>query len=38
MELDFEGKEIVTEKGLKQGFLINCTVNTVLRSCPAHHL
>ena len=33
MELDFEGKEIVTEC-LKQGFLINCTVNTVLRFMP----
>ena len=33
MELDFEGREIVTEC-LKQGFLINCTVNTVLRFMP----
>ena len=33
MELDFEGKEIVTEC-LKQGFLINCTMNTVLRFIP----
>jgi len=33
MELDFEGKEIVTDC-LKQGFLINCTVNTVLRFMP----
>jgi acetylornithine/N-succinyldiaminopimelate aminotransferase len=33
MELDFDGKEIVTEC-LKQGFLINCTVNTVLRFMP----
>lgn len=33
MELDFEGKEIVAEC-LKQGFLINCTVNTVLRFMP----
>ncbi|MHB8844956.1 MAG: acetylornithine transaminase [Nitrospirota bacterium] len=33
MELDFEGKEIVAEC-LRQGFLINCTVNTVLRFMP----
>ena len=33
MELNFEGKEIVTEC-LKQGFLINCTMNTVLRFIP----
>jgi predicted acetylornithine/succinylornithine family transaminase len=33
LELDFDGKEIVTEC-LKQGFLINCTVNTVLRFIP----
>jgi predicted acetylornithine/succinylornithine family transaminase len=33
MELDFDGKEIVTEC-LKQGFLINCTMNTVLRFIP----
>jgi acetylornithine/succinyldiaminopimelate/putrescine aminotransferase len=33
LELDFEGKEIVTEC-LKQGFLINCTMNTVLRFIP----
>jgi len=33
MELDFEGKEIVSEC-LKQGFLINCTMNTVLRFIP----
>jgi acetylornithine/N-succinyldiaminopimelate aminotransferase len=33
IELDFDGKEIVTEC-LKQGFLINCTVNTVLRFMP----
>lgn len=33
MELDFEGKEIVTAC-LKEGFLINCTVDTVLRFMP----
>ena len=33
MELDFEGKEIVTAC-LKEGFLINCTANTVLRFMP----
>ncbi len=33
MELDFEGKEIVTAC-LKEGFLINCTMNTVLRFMP----
>ena len=33
MQLDFEGRDIVTEC-LKQGFLINCTVNTVLRFMP----
>jgi acetylornithine/succinyldiaminopimelate/putrescine aminotransferase len=33
LELDFEGKEIVTDC-LKQGFLINCTMNTVLRFIP----
>jgi len=33
LELAFEGKEIVTEC-LKQGFLINCTMNTVLRFIP----
>jgi predicted acetylornithine/succinylornithine family transaminase len=34
MELDFEGKEIVTAC-LKEGFLINCTMDTVLRFMPA---
>ncbi len=34
MELDFPGKEIVTAC-LKEGFLINCTVETVLRFMPA---
>lgn len=33
IELDFDGKEIVTEC-LRQGFLINCTMNTVLRFIP----
>jgi len=33
MELDFDGKEIVTAC-LREGFLINCTVNTVLRFMP----
>jgi predicted acetylornithine/succinylornithine family transaminase len=33
MELDFEGKDIVTAC-MKEGFLINCTVNTVLRFMP----
>ncbi len=33
MELDFEGKEIVTAC-LKEGYLINCTVDTVLRFMP----
>jgi predicted acetylornithine/succinylornithine family transaminase len=33
MELDFAGKEIVTAC-LKEGFLINCTVETVLRFMP----
>jgi predicted acetylornithine/succinylornithine family transaminase len=33
VELDFEGKEIVAEC-LKQGYLINCTANTVLRFIP----
>jgi predicted acetylornithine/succinylornithine family transaminase len=33
MELDFEGKDIVTAC-LKEGFLINCTMNTVLRFIP----
>jgi predicted acetylornithine/succinylornithine family transaminase len=33
MELDIEGKETVTAC-LKEGFLINCTVNTVLRFMP----
>jgi acetylornithine/N-succinyldiaminopimelate aminotransferase len=33
MELDFEGKEIVTAC-LKEGFLINCTMDTVLRFMP----
>jgi len=32
-ELDFDGKDIVTEC-IKQGFLINCTMNTVLRFIP----
>jgi len=33
MELDFEGKDIVAAC-MKEGFLINCTVNTVLRFMP----
>ncbi len=33
MELDFEGKDIVTAC-LKEGFLINCTVGNVLRFMP----
>jgi predicted acetylornithine/succinylornithine family transaminase len=33
IELDFNGKEIVTAC-LKEGFLINCTVETVLRFMP----
>ena len=33
LELDFEGKEIVTAC-LKEGFLINCTMDTVLRFIP----
>lgn len=33
MELDFEGKEIVTAC-LKEGFLINCTMDRVLRFMP----
>jgi predicted acetylornithine/succinylornithine family transaminase len=33
MELDFEGKDIVTAC-MKEGFLINCTANTVLRFIP----
>jgi acetylornithine/N-succinyldiaminopimelate aminotransferase len=33
MELDFEGKDIVTDC-LKEGLLINCTMNTVLRFIP----
>jgi acetylornithine/succinyldiaminopimelate/putrescine aminotransferase len=33
MELDLDGKEIVTAC-LKEGFLINCTVETVLRFMP----
>lgn len=33
MELDFDGKEIVSAC-LKEGFLINCTMNTVLRFMP----
>ena len=33
MELDFDGKDIVAAC-LKKGFLINCTVNTVLRFMP----
>jgi len=33
MELDFEGKDIVTAC-LKEGFLINCTVENVLRFMP----
>lgn len=33
MELDFDGKEIVTAC-LREGFLINCTVETVLRFMP----
>ncbi len=33
MELDFEGKDIVTAC-LKDGLLINCTINTVLRFIP----
>ena len=34
MELDFDGKDIVSAC-LKEGFLINCTMNTVLRFMPA---
>jgi predicted acetylornithine/succinylornithine family transaminase len=33
MELDFDGKDIVTAC-MKEGMLINCTVNTVLRFIP----
>jgi predicted acetylornithine/succinylornithine family transaminase len=33
MELDFEGKDIVAAC-LREGFLINCTANTVLRFIP----
>ncbi len=33
MELDFEGKDIVAAC-MKEGFLVNCTVNTVLRFMP----
>ena len=33
MELDFEGKEIVTAC-MKEGFLINCTMSNVLRFMP----
>ena len=33
MELDFDGKDIVTAC-LKDGFLINCTVEKVLRFMP----
>jgi len=33
MEIDFDGKEIVSAC-LKEGFLINCTMNTVLRFMP----
>ncbi len=33
MEIDFEGREIVTAC-LKDGFLINCTMNNVLRFMP----
>ena len=33
MELDFECKEIVTAC-LKEGFLINCTMDNVLRFMP----
>jgi acetylornithine/succinyldiaminopimelate/putrescine aminotransferase len=33
MELDFEGKDIVTAC-LKEGFLINCTMENVLRFMP----
>ena len=33
MEIDFDGKEIVFAC-LKEGFLINCTMNTVLRFMP----
>ena len=33
MELDLPGKDIVTAC-LKEGFLINCTVDTVLRFMP----
>jgi predicted acetylornithine/succinylornithine family transaminase len=33
MELDFDGKDIVTAC-MKEGILINCTVNTVLRFIP----
>jgi acetylornithine/N-succinyldiaminopimelate aminotransferase len=33
MELDFEGKDIVTSC-LKEGFLINCTIDRVLRFMP----
>ncbi len=33
MELDFEGKDVVAAC-MKEGFLINCTANTVLRFMP----
>ena len=33
VEIDFEGREIVTAC-LREGFLINCTMNTVLRFMP----
>jgi predicted acetylornithine/succinylornithine family transaminase len=33
MEIDFDGKEIVSAC-LKEGYLINCTMNTVLRFMP----
>ena len=33
MELDFEGKDLVTSC-MKEGFLINCTVGRVLRFMP----
>jgi len=34
MEIDFDGKDIVSAC-IKEGFLINCTMNTVLRFMPA---
>jgi acetylornithine/succinyldiaminopimelate/putrescine aminotransferase len=33
MELDFEGRDVVTAC-MREGYLINCTANTVLRFMP----